>query len=504
MKLVVVNLKLVSNIGLDHNHFFLPDINIYMRLDFTPLYSIQGTVVIALYSIKKEIIEYAKNKYKNFKLVYASKNSIYRMLYNRIYKNYQHSYSAFNINYSIFIFIIIALAFILTLNIGEIILNVLYFLVSIFKLITIVCGYRSSQKISEVKINLNPPIYTILVPLKHEKKKTIMALIKSLTALNYPKDKLDIKLIVEEEEIALIEEINTTFEIIKVPYSLPQTKAKACNYALRFAQGKYITVYDADDQPHPLQLQKVLETFQSNKNIVCVQVPLNYYNHNANHLTRFFTLEYSYLFDFALHGMNRMNIPILLGGSSNHFRIDDLEELGGWDPYNVAEDADLGIKLKRANKEVHILQAHETLEEAPLKIDSWIKQRARWIKGFIKTYLVHMNSPLIFAREAGWRSIIAIQFLIILPIIIYISFPLLCLQLFTSYSTPFLIMNISLYYTINIFTAILSTKLRKLWYLISYSLLMPLYHILHSVAGYRAIWQLFTNPYQWDKTEHDQ
>ena len=183
-----------------------------------------------------------------------------------------------------------------------------------------------------------------------------------------------------------------------VPPSHPQTKPKACNFALRFARGEYLVVYDAEDRPEPDQLRKVVATFRrSPPNTACLQCRLNYYNVNENWLTRMFTLDYALWFDQMLPGLERLGMPIPLGGTSNHFRIDVLRELHAWDPFNVTEDADLGIRLGQKGYRVGIVDS-TTFEEASCRAGQWMRQRSRWMKGYMQTLLVHTRRPLHLIR----------------------------------------------------------------------------------------------------------
>ncbi len=205
------------------------------------------------------------------------------------------------------------------------------------------------------------PVYTVLVPMFREGA-VLPKLAQSLRALDYPLGKLDIKIVLEDGDTETIEAarqlgLEGVFEVIRVPPSQPQTKPKACNFALRFARGEYLVVYDAEDQPEPDQLRKVVATFQrSAPEVACLQCRLNYFNADENWLSRMFTLDYSLWFDLILPGLERLNIPIPLGGTSNHFRIDVLRELHAWDPFNVTEDADLGIRISQKGYRVGIVE----------------------------------------------------------------------------------------------------------------------------------------------------
>ena len=249
------------------------------------------------------------------------------------------------------------------------------------------------------------PVFTVLVPMFREAA-MLPQLAQALRNLDYPLGKLDIKIVLEADDRETIEAARSlglegVFEIIIVPRSEPQTKPKACNFALRFARGEYLVIYDAEDRPEPDQLRKVVATFRrSPPNTACLQCRLNYYNASENWLTRMFTLDYALWFDQVLPGLERLGMPIPLGGTSNHFRIDVLRELHAWDPFNVTEDADLGIRIGQKGYRVGVVDS-TTFEEASCRTGQWLRQRSRWIKGYMQTLLVHTRRPLHFMRSAG-------------------------------------------------------------------------------------------------------
>ena len=172
------------------------------------------------------------------------------------------------------------------------------------------------------------------------------------------------------------------------------------------------SIYDAEDRPEPDQLRKVVATFRrSPPNTACLQCRLNYYNASENWLTRMFTLDYALWFDQVLPGLERLGMPIPLGGTSNHFRIDVLRELHAWDPFNVTEDADLGIRIGQKGYRVGVVDS-TTFEEASCRRGQWIRQRSRWIKGYMQTLLVHTRRPLHFIRSAGPLGFLGFVFFI--------------------------------------------------------------------------------------------
>jgi cellulose synthase/poly-beta-1,6-N-acetylglucosamine synthase-like glycosyltransferase len=232
------------------------------------------------------------------------------------------------------------------------------------------------------------PVYTIVVALYREAA-AVKGLVAALRALNYPVEKLDIKLVVEADDtqtrmaIAALG-LGLPFEIIVAPASGPRTKPKALNAALPFARGSFVAVYDAEDRPERDQLRLALEAFVAGDGrLACVQARLTIDNSRDSWLSRLFTAEYAGLFDVFLPGLAAWRLPLPLGGSSNHFRAAVLRECGAWDPYNVTEDADLGMRLARFGYRTAVIPS-STYEEAPARFGPWLKQRTRWFKGWMR------------------------------------------------------------------------------------------------------------------------
>ncbi len=412
------------------------------------------------------------------------------------------------------------------LAVAFVITSLFYTVTLLFKSILMIIGYFAGKGAEKTSLAIacadsELPIYTILVPL-YKEEKTLHKLVAAIENLDYPLSKLDIKLIVEADDEITINAIKTLqpsriFEMIPVPYSLPRTKPKACNYALRFARGEYVTIYDADDIPEPDQLKKVLYKFQNEPELVCVQARLNYFNRSENILTRMFAIEYSNLFDFMVFALEKLNIPIPLGGTSNHFRIENLRQLYAWDPYNVTEDADLGIRISQQGWRCGMVWSL-TNEEAPISVWAWIKQRTRWIKGHMQTYLVHMRKPMQLYKKLGLVGFMGMQFFLGASTLIFIISPIMWLvyglfiagiirldvnmPVWFDVMLNFSIMALVLGIIVQVAFAIASI-LRNGWKdMLVYSLLYPCYWILHSVASFRAIWQLVKCPHYWEKTTH--
>ena len=368
------------------------------------------------------------------------------------------------------------------------------------------------------------PIYSLLVPLFDEAD-VLPRLLKALGALDYPSDRLDILLILEEADPAtraaiLSVRLPSQYRVIVVPDVQPRTKPKALNYALAQARGSFVVVYDAEDIPEPGQLRGALAVFaRSGPELACLQARLNIDRPDASLLTRQFTLEYSALFDALLPALERLALPVPLGGTSNHFRADVLRRIGAWDPFNMTEDADLGIRLARLGYRTETF-ASTTWEEAPADLGNWLRQRTRWLKGWMQTYLVHTRHPRRLLRDLGARGHLGFHVLmggILLSVLAYpVSCGLLAVgiwqeRLFAAPDSDFegwlwwiAAINLGLGVGSSMLVAALAVVRRQRAWLAPWVLLMPVYWLLISLAGYRALVQLVRQPFLWEKTRHGQ
>ena len=364
------------------------------------------------------------------------------------------------------------------------------------------------------------PIYTVLLPLYRETS-VLRGLVRSIEALEYPPEKLDVKLLLEEDDIEMqraVAALNLPphFERLIVPDIGPKGKPRACNYGLSYARGKYLALYDAEDRPEPDQLKKALIAFGAGgKRIACVQAKLNFYNPDQNLLTKWFTIEYSTWFDLYLPALNRLAAPIPLGGTSNHFRVAQLRQIGAWDEYNVTEDADLGLRLARCHLRTSVIDS-VTYEEANSHLGNWIRQRSRWVKGYIQTWLVHMRHPVALFRDLGAAGFFAFQVMVFGTFFTYFINPVFWVLVVAWYAThaagieslypaPVLYLSALAFFAGNfvfIFTAVAGSLQRGFYHGVKYALVNHLYWALMSVASWKALVQLIRKPHYWEKTQH--
>lgn len=365
------------------------------------------------------------------------------------------------------------------------------------------------------------PRYSLLIPL-YDEADVVPDLVKALDGLDYPRDKLQILILLEAVDTATRDAVAAQalpphISTVIVPPGEPRTKPRALNYALRQTTGDLVVVYDAEDAPEPDQLRRAAALLAADPHLACVQARLNVLNFEETCLTRQFAIEYTVLFDYLLPMLERLGLPLPLGGTSNHFSRTALEEIGGWDPYNVTEDADLGIRLARKGRSVTVLNS-TTWEEAPPTFINWRNQRTRWLKGWMQTYLVHTREPLRMLRELGWFPFLGLQVLmggLILSALVHPWFyviaaaeitwgPLLMVEQssLSKVVTVIGVVNLVLSYVIGAALGCLAVARRGRPQLMLWVLAMPIYWLLISLAAYRALIQLATTPYKWEKTTH--
>ena len=357
------------------------------------------------------------------------------------------------------------------------------------------------------------PRATILVAAYREAS-VIGGLITALKRIDYPRERLEIKLLLEADDTetwlaALAAGLDERFELIRVPPGQPQTKPRALNFGLRRSRGDIITILDAEDHPHPGQLREAAEHFSAaDAGLACLQAPLNWYNHQTCWLTRQFALEYAAHFLVLLPAYIRLGWPIPLGGTSNYFRRDALRAVGAWDAFNVTEDADLGFRLYRAGYRFGLI-SRPTLEEAPERSWPWIKQRTRWLKGYAQTRAVHTRSTGRPGRRIPVAALALTLGAALISAFLHLPLALIAIGRVLTAAIPgpaelaiagFLITG----YSAAISCAALGMRRAGLPLRLVDLVAMPLYWPLQSIAALRAVWELIVRPFYWDKTEHGQ
>lgn len=399
-----------------------------------------------------------------------------------------------------------------------------YFTFVIFKLYVVYKGAHypliSFSKEEIDALGTDVPMYTVFIPLLNEAE-VIPQIAEAMTSIDYPKEKIEYIITLEEYDHATLDAIKAVnlpdnFRVLILPDTKPKTKPKALNVALSHAKGQYVVIYDAEIIPDADQLKKAVLAFRAHPNIGALQVRLDHYNADQNILTKLFNAEFAFYYDLFLPGLQKLGFPIPLSGHSTHFRMDALKDMGAWDPYNVTEDCDIGMRLHRKGYGVGMLDS-VSLEEATSTLDSWIPQRTRWMKGFIQTSIVHLRHPFRFKKEiGGWINFMAFLYIVPGTIILNLLNFLAWITQFVWFTTEasfiqrlyppailyfsvfsFLVGNFAFMYM-----NLLAVYRRKRYGLIKYVLLTPLYWVLLAIATVRAAKQMIRSPHSWEKTKH--
>lgn len=367
------------------------------------------------------------------------------------------------------------------------------------------------------------PRYSILVPLLREAN-MVEALVARLSALIYPRDRIEVFILVEADDVETLAALHEArlpswFLVLTVPEGPPRTKPRALNAALPFCSGELLVVFDAEDAPDPDQLLRAAALFHALPGeVACLQARLAVSNARDGFLTRRFAIEYAALFDCVKAGMGRAGWPVPLGGSSNHFQTSILRQVGGWDAWNVTEDADLGLRLARFGWGVEDLRS-TTWEEAPNRLPAWMNQRTRWMKGWLQTFVVHARNPGQLLASLGiFRTMITAS-IAIAVLVGAILYPFFLLAVGLRFADPaplgggtplltiadsMLVLALVVAVLVEFIPALIALRRRRAMSLAPYILLAPVTHLLVSFAIWRAMIDLVRRPYHWHKTAHGQ
>jgi cellulose synthase/poly-beta-1,6-N-acetylglucosamine synthase-like glycosyltransferase len=364
------------------------------------------------------------------------------------------------------------------------------------------------------------PKISVLVPL-YKEAAISSALLKRLGRLQYPAALMDVILVLEEGDTVTQKAISKAnlpswMQAIEVPtWGSLRTKPRAMNYALNFCRGDIVGVWDAEDAPQPDQLHRVAAAFaQAPPEVACFQGVLDYYNPRANWISRCFTLEYAGWFRIVLQGIARLKLVVPLGGTTMFIRRAVLDDLGGWDAHNVTEDADLGVRLFRAGHRTQMLPT-TTYEEAACHHPAWIRQRSRWLKGFMATYLVHMRQPVRLARELGWVGFLGFQAFFLGTVGQFLLSPFLWTYWLIVFGLPHpsaeILPEHLLYLGVSwlVFFELCGMIIAAFGAFASgrpglalWVPMLPFYYLMGPIAVYKALYELLYDPYFWDKTSH--
>ena len=365
-----------------------------------------------------------------------------------------------------------------------------------------------------------PPKITLLLPLYREAE-MVPRLLAALGRIDYPRELTEVVLLLEANDDKTFEAVTKAdlpgwIRPLVVPPGAPRTKPRALNYALDFCDGEIIGILDAEDRPAPDQLSRVAEIMRAAPpEVACVQCQLSYFNARDNWISRCFQIEYSIWFAVLLRGFQALRLPIPLGGTSVYFRTSALKSIGAWDAHNVTEDADLGMRLSRAGMRTAV-DMSVTEEEANCRALPWIRQRSRWLKGYLLTWLSHMRRPARAWRDLGPRSFFAMNILFLGAAATYLAMPLFWIaiigwmlgaeapwgQAMPGWAIWPALASLAIGQIVMLGCAALALMRRGMLGLLIWVPTLPIYWTLGAIAAWKAVIELFVAPFYWDKTRH--
>jgi cellulose synthase/poly-beta-1,6-N-acetylglucosamine synthase-like glycosyltransferase len=366
---------------------------------------------------------------------------------------------------------------------------------------------------------LRPPVVSLLVPMFREPE-IAERLVTHLARMRYPPERLDILLLLEEDDACTARALSTAdlppnMRVITVPTGHPRTKPRALNYALPFARGEIIGIYDAEDRPDPNQVADIVRRYDEvPRDVACLQGRLDYYNTDHNLMARLFTIEYASWFRVLLPGVQRLGLFVPLGGTTLFLRRDALEEVGGWDAHNVTEDAELGLRLARAGYRAELVDT-TTYEEATAAVGPWIRQRSRWLKGYIITWATAMRGPLSLWRDLGTWRFIGLQAQMLSAVLGFFLAPLLWSLVVVPFGVPHPLTAylepaqfawigacMVLSFILSVAVSVHACRAAHLRRLRPLAPLVEFYYTLGTFAAWIGAFELMARPFFWAKTRH--
>ncbi len=377
---------------------------------------------------------------------------------------------------------------------------------------------------SHALLNHAPTVYrdpclsfTILLPARHEED-VYRVTIQKVYNLNYPKELMQILAICREDDPGTIAEARAKIDELRDPNvqllifnDKPINKPHGLNLGLQVARGDVVTIFDAEDEPHP-DILNIINTTMLNDKVDVVQSGVQLMNHNTKWFCFLNVLEYFFWFKSSLHFFARIGMTPL-GGNTVFVRRDLMNQLGGWDEHCLTEDADLGIRLSLAHARMRIIydDQYVTREETPHSIEQFIKQRTRWNQGFIQILFKRqwLKLPKRSQRFLAiyllvlpeMQALFAILVPIALAMIFLVKFPL-WLSLFTF--MPLFCFFQALFIDLAGLHEFLKAHKRKWRWREALILVLAFfpYQFILGVGACRAVYRYLQGTSNWEKTAH--
>ncbi len=369
------------------------------------------------------------------------------------------------------------------------------------------------------KVNL--PVISVVLPV-YKEKEIIPQLCQRMMDMDYPPENLDLIFVFESGDDETIEAFQqypkpAHFKGLVSPDVKPKTKPKALNVALRETKGDLLVIFDAETLPETDQFMKVVAAFRGDPTLDYIHCRIDVYNPNRNWITKMYTAEFSFFYNFFLPGLATVHSPTPISGHSVYFRREQLVKVGGWDAYNLAEDCDIGIRMFRNGyKRATVLDSY-SWEQSTTNIFSWMKQRTRWMQGFVQTSMVNLRFPALLWKDlGGLRNMVLFLFHVPGGVFLnglnlaqwgmlvfwYATSDPIIQSIFTDVLLYLSVVSFILGNIIFTYFNLIGLFYRKYYSFVGQALFSPVYWIMLSFATVRAIIRFFLQESTWDKTTH--
>ncbi len=353
-----------------------------------------------------------------------------------------------------------------------------------------------SNLLSEEKL----PHYSILIPVD-EKTGSLKNLFLSLEKMDYPKEKMEVIILIKEsarDKINELPQLKKDWQLYIVPQKEKQSQVQIYNYGLKLAKGKYITIYKANHIPELDQLKEAASKFElSNFNYFCLQSSLESAEADKGLFSNYLSIENSLKYNFFSY----------LDKGTYHYRVKALRNYGGWDLYNSAENLDIIRKAEVKGYKIGLINA-KTYQNSSDHFDNWFTLFVSSLKGYMQTLLVYNRNPISKIKEDGIKDLFYNNITIGGELFVPLLYTVLLLSLVANIITvgnldnlfkipiqTFTLINIILFLLFNCYY-ILNTKLElKLIKKLAILPLMPIHWTTKAYAFLKAVFQLVLNPH---------
>ncbi len=243
------------------------------------------------------------------------------------------------------------------------------------------------------------PALTVLIPAFNEER-VLAGTVRSVAASDYP----DLRVLVIDDgscdgTLAVAQALALEDPRVELVAQQPnQGKAAALNAGLARTQTAVVISLDADtllvrDSLKRLALPVMLGADACSSNIEV--------GNRSGWLTHWQSVEYVLGLNLTRRAQATIGCITTIPGAAAAFRAEALRAVGGWSGDTRTEDTDLTLTMLQAGQRVVYEPRARALTEAPETIAGLLRQRTRWMHGYLACIWKHRRAFL-RADSLGW------------------------------------------------------------------------------------------------------